>query len=372
MIKNVNTFNIKKRFDNEAKYFFSIKRYLINGHHAKLRKIKEEEELKEIEREKERLFMDLNKNQKPNVSKMSRKTQIFLVDSDGDVIVGTEDELDNFFTESSQKQNDEKESNSRIENFDFEKSPDFNNAEKKYLNKDDPNLNNLMNNNNFNPHPNNILINDRKYDKKEKENNFCANDYNSINNYNNMNLILDNVVLRFLDESKIKILEAYSKSVFNDDDISDAIELLESLHINKQIDSGKKAVYIEKLENLLEIISFENHKTLNACNQDSYTMKLNQQIGNLIDDCNMSKFLKLQKMPNKSKEINEFNKNEKGNNKFLLLINKNNLAKDKESKFFKEEANVQNNFFTKANKQRKNSFGYGDDFKKELQLEKVF
>jgi hypothetical protein len=285
-IKIVNVFNTRKRFDNQKNKFLSITEYLINGHHAKLRKIKEEEE--EL-KNKERLLIEenLNKNIKQNASKMSRKTEVLFVDSDGDVIVGTEDELDNYFTESSQKPLKIKENNSGYDNSNNSKTPKFNQIDKSL----DNNFSRVVNN--FGTKiPENVFNSNAKLSKdfinNKQINKFNHNIYNAKNQNNEF--LIDNIVLRLLEEPKNKILEAFKKSIININDIADSLSLVESLFDEKRINIDQKALYIQKLENLLDIfISIENKNEPNAFKKESFTMNNpNQKIDISIENSNTS------------------------------------------------------------------------------------
>lgn len=290
-IKNIPVFNLKKRLDNNQNKFLSITQYLINGHHAKLRKIKQQEE--EQLKDKEKLLLEelLNNNKKQNFSKMSRKTEILLVDSDGDIIVGTEDELGNCFTETSQKPIYNKKISYDKNNSNDYISPEFNQIGKS-LNDSEVELNIRRferNDDNNNVEKYEKLYNELRNDSMDNKQGNKNNIEFMRNQNTNKKFIVDNIVLKLLDEPQKKFVDAFKSSIINFSDISDAINLIENLYNNKIINEEKKALYIDKLENLLDLFTSLENKSCRIVEKDeTYILSPNKQCFTDINDINSS------------------------------------------------------------------------------------
>jgi len=252
-MNNINFINIKKKMNNKNKKFLSITQCLIKGYYENLKIIKLNEEEKD-------------RNQKLLKEKNLRKTQIYFIDSDGDVEVNSEDNLDNYYSDVSNIQSLKKQS--KMKN-------DYQNQTIKFLNEENKLgalENNLKKEERITPSENiNFCkIKNEKNDFKEekitpiinKNHDHKIPDQNKNNNTIRKNF--NNPLMDLLEESEVKILDLLDVLEINIEDIFAAINYIEDMLEKKLITNEKKDKYTDKLEMIYEKIMSKNIPTKNS------------------------------------------------------------------------------------------------------------
>ncbi len=346
--KNINVLDVKNFLNKVNNRFLSVTQHLIISEKAKLKAKKEEEEklklLKEEELNKMNLLTIFN----------SKRANIEYVDSDGDVIINSEDGLSNCFSDASKMKSYIKRKSlvdnfkNNINKFPLKEITNIRSNSFNYIENDQSKGNNLKADvNKFEKNEFNFFKKDDY--KTNKNDNYQENkiDNFSFNTKKTLDKEFDDVlpVIKLLNEPEDQIYYNLINSSIKHSDISDTITFIEMQTKNNLISNETKEFYIDKLSYLIELLDTIDKNKYKNFNDNKNEKKIETNEGGL-NEVSKKDHIKETKPKNeilpKEKNNEEIKKNDNPADLFIFSP-KENKINHKIS--FKESINLKDNPF---------------------------